>query len=73
MFTFMTLWFRPYWDLIEYHAMLRYEDGSGAEPVDMTCQGSVSVEGDKSPAQMLVAVARAIEQRAVAQVAEMSV
>jgi hypothetical protein len=72
-FTFMSLWFRPYWDLIEYHACLRYEDGSGAEPVDMTCQGSLSVPGDMSPGELLVAVARAVEARAESKVASLSV
>jgi hypothetical protein len=72
-FTFMSLWFRPYWDLIEYHACLRYEDGSGSEPVDMTCQGSLSVPGATTPGEMLVAVARAVEARAESKVSEASV
>jgi hypothetical protein len=69
----MSLWFRPYWDLIEWHACLRYEDGSGSEPVDMTCQGSLSVPGVTSPADMLVAVSKAVQARAVANIAEQSV
>lgn len=73
MFTFMSLWFRPTWDLIEWHAMLRYEDGSGSTPVDMTCQGSLSVPGDSSPGEMLVAVSKAVERQAVSRVSEQSV
>lgn len=73
MFTFMSLWFRVYWDLIEYHAVLRYEDGSDAPAVDMVCQGTLSVEGDRSPGEMLVLVAKAVEARACSTVSSMSV
>jgi hypothetical protein len=61
MFTFMSLWARPYWDLMEYRVTLRYEDGSGAEPVHLLKEGTIEVGADSTPEEMLLHLARVLE------------
>lgn len=63
MFTFLTLWFRPYWDNVEYHATLRYEQGDGTPPVHLSREGTIGVPGDSTPEQMLLFLAKLLVQQ----------
>lgn len=61
LFTHITLWARPYWDLLEYHVSLRYEGGDGAEPVHLVKEGTLDVGADRTPEEMLLHLARFLQ------------
>jgi hypothetical protein len=65
-FTFMHLWARPYWDLVEYHVMLRWQDDGAAAPVDLEKDGTLQVPGDSTPEEILLALAEHLRRQAVA-------
>ena len=61
---FATLWLKPYWDLVEYQVSLRYVDGCGGEPVWIQKEGTLHVGPDTGPDQILLALARHLEDEA---------
>ena len=65
MFTLMSLWLRPYWDLVEYHVTLRYEDGGGAEPVHLVKTGTMDCGFDTTPEAILAHLGRGLVQQAM--------
>jgi exopolysaccharide biosynthesis protein len=61
-FTFMHLWARPYWDLVDYHVLLRWQDDDDSEPVELAKDGTLQVPGDASPDEILLHLARHLER-----------
>lgn len=66
MFTFISLWARPYWDLVEYSVTLRWQDDGDSEPVFLTKDGTLQVPGDSTPEEILLHLAEALRRQAVA-------
>ena len=62
-FTLISVWLKPYWDLCDYHVSLRYEDAGGGSPVTITKEGTLALPGDYAPEDALLALGRLLVQQ----------
>jgi hypothetical protein len=63
MLTLCSLWFRPYWDLVEYHVTLRYEDGPGVEPIHVVKTGTLDAGTDTTAEAILLHLSAVLVQQ----------